>query len=88
MQEGAWSLGRCIIRPQTHHYRIALTLGNDGGHFLSVCLFLLFVACFVLFFKTGFLCITALAVLELAFVDQAHLELTEIHRPLPPKRWD
>ena len=27
-------------------------------------------------------------VLELAFVDQAGLELREIRLPLPPKRWD
>ena len=36
------------------------------------------------FFKTGFLCVTVLAVLELALVDQSGLELTEIHLPLPP----
>jgi hypothetical protein len=40
-----------------------------------------FCSCFVFFvsfvlFETGFLCITALAVLEL-FVDQASLKLTE-----------
>ena len=28
------------------------------------------------------------AVLELALVDQAGLEVTEIHLPLPPKCWD
>ncbi|KAM7319942.1 hypothetical protein ACRRTK_020385 [Alexandromys fortis] len=28
------------------------------------------------------------AVLELALVDQAGLELTEIHLPLPPECWD
>ena len=44
-------------------------------------LFVLF--CFVLFFETRFLCVV-LAVLELC-VDQASLELTEIHLPLPPK---
>jgi hypothetical protein len=37
--------------------------------------------------KTGFLCI-ALAVLELAFVDQAVLERTEICLFLPLKCWD
>ena len=30
-----------------------------------------------LFFETGFLCVTALAVLKLALVDQAGLELTD-----------
>ena len=30
-------------------------------------------------FETGFLCVTALAVLELALEDQAGLKLTEIH---------
>ena len=39
------------------------------------------------FFETGFLCV-ALAVLELALVDQAGLELTEICLPLPSKGWD
>ena len=39
----------------------------------------------LLFFDTGFLCVTALAVLELVLVDQAGLELTETHLPLPPK---
>ena len=42
-----------------------------------------FIFAFILFFKTGFLCV-ALAVLELALVDEAGLELTEIHLPLPP----
>ena len=50
------------------------------------------ILCFVLlllflFFETRFLCV-ALAVLELALVDQASLKLTEIHLPLPPKCWD
>ena len=35
--------------------------------------------------KTGFLCVTVLTVLELALVDQAGLELTDISLPLPPK---
>ena len=48
----------------------------------------LFLFCFVLFFETGFLRVTALAVLELALVDQAGLRLTEICLPLPPKCWD
>ena len=43
---------------------------------------------FIYLFIVGFLCVTALAVLELALVDQAGLELTEIHLSLPPKCWD
>ena len=43
---------------------------------------------FLLFCETGFLCVTALAVQELAIVDQTGLELTETHLPLPPKCWD
>ena len=43
---------------------------------------------FFSFFKTGFLCVTALTVLELALVDQAVLRLTEIHLPLSPKCWN
>ena len=34
--------------------------------------------------ETGFFCTTVLAVLELALVDQAGLELIEIPLPLPP----
>ena len=37
-------------------------------------------------FETGFLRVTVLVVLELALVDQADLELTEICLPLPPER--
>ena len=37
------------------------------------------------FIETGFLCVTALGVLEL---DQAGLELTEICPSLPPKCWN
>ena len=40
------------------------------------------------FFKTGIFCVTAPDVLELAFVDQAGLELTEICLPLSPEYWD
>ena len=47
---------------------------------------LLFYFVLVLFFKTCFLCV-ALAVLELALVDQAGLQLTEIHLLLPPEGW-
>ena len=43
--------------------------------------------CFVLFYQTGFLCVTALAVLELILVDQAGFELTEVCLPLPPECW-
>ena len=41
-----------------------------------------------LLFEIGLLCVTALAVLELALVDQAGLEHTEILLPLPAKCWD
>ena len=34
---------------------------------------------------TGFLCVTTLAILELALVEQAGLEFTEICLPLPPE---
>ena len=53
----------------------------------SFLLFFCFVL-FVLFFKTGFPCVTVLAVLELALVDQAGLKHTEIHLPLTPECWD
>lgn len=36
--------------------------------------------------ETGFLCTTALTILEL-FVDQVGLDLTELHLPLPPECW-
>ena len=38
--------------------------------------------------EIGFLCVTALAVLELALVDKAGLELTEICLLLPLECWD
>ena len=44
--------------------------------------------CLFIYFETGFLCETALVVLELAFVDQAGLELTELQLLLPTKCWD
>ena len=52
--------------------------------------------CFVLFwfslafgfFETGFLYVKALAAVELALVDQADLDLTEICLCLPPRCWD
>ncbi|EGV96176.1 hypothetical protein I79_005859 [Cricetulus griseus] len=49
-----------------------------------------FLFCFVLFFgfsRQGF-SVALEAVLELALVDQAGLELTEIRLPLPPECWD
>ena len=39
------------------------------------------------FFKTGFLCV-ALAILELALIDQVGLRLIEICLLLPPVCWD
>ena len=48
---------------------------------------ILFVVCLFCFSKKGFLCV-ALAVLEVALVDQAGLELTEIRLSLPPECWD
>ena len=50
--------------------------------------FLSFFLSFFLFFETGFLCVALEPVLELAIVDQAGLELREIHLPLPPECWD
>ena len=41
-----------------------------------------------LFFETGFLCVALEPVLELALVDQAGLEFTEIRLPLSPHCWD
>ena len=38
---------------------------------------------FVCFSRQGFLCVVLELFLELALVDQAGLELTEIHLPLP-----
>ena len=40
---------------------------------------------FFWFFEIGFHCVTVLDVLELALVDQAGFELTEIHLPLIPE---
>ena len=56
----------------------------------TYCFVFLFFVLFVLFSEIGFLCVTVLAVLELALVDQAGLKLTEIHLPLPlpPECWD
>ena len=51
-----------------------------GLQFLFVCLFWIF--------ETEFLCVTALAVPELALVGHAGLELTDSLLSLPPKPWD
>ena len=42
----------------------------------------------VLVFETGFLCVTTLAILELALVGPAGLELAEILLSLPHECWD
>ena len=44
--------------------------------------------CFVLFFRDRVSSVAWEPVLELALVDQAVLELTEIRLPLPPECWD
>ena len=43
--------------------------------------------CLLFFFKTGFLCVTAVGFPGTCFVDQAGLELTEIRLYLPPECW-
>ena len=52
----------------------------DFKHNYPFCLF-------VCFSRQGF-SVALEPALELALVDQAGLELTEIHLPLPPKCWD
>lgn len=47
-------------------------------------LILVLLGFFVLFFRTGFLYVTVLAVLELAIVDQVGFKFTEICLLLPP----
>jgi hypothetical protein len=42
---------------------------------------------FLRFFKTGFLCVVALAVLELILYTRLALN-SEIRLPLPPNCWD
>ena len=42
---------------------------------------------FVCFLRQGF-SVALEPVFELALMDQAGLELTEIHLPLPPEYWD
>ena len=56
---------------------------------LHYCLYFLYFYVFflLLFFKTRFLCVTALAVLELAPVDQDGLELIEICLYLTSEYW-
>ena len=49
---------------------------------LFFCLFVCLLACFW-FCETGYLCVTVLAALEVALIDQADLKDTEIHLPLP-----
>ena len=44
---------------------------------------IIFFFSFFSYSETGFLCVTVLAVLELALVDQAGLELMNIYLPLP-----
>ena len=44
--------------------------------------------CFVFFFSRQGFSVALEPVLELALVDQAGLELTKIHLPLPPECWD
>ena len=41
-----------------------------------------------IFISQNFIYVALEPVLELALVDQACLELTEIHLSLPPKCWD
>ena len=50
--------------------------------------YLLFFFLSFFFFETGFLRSFLVPVLELALVDQAGLELTEICLSLPPECWD
>ena len=69
-----WTFPRSV-----HVYPLFMTPnGWQWEHSFSFFLVLFFVC---LFSKTGFLCTTALADLELALIDQAILELTEIHPP-------
>ena len=57
--------------------------------FLSIPPFVLFWGAvgFLVFLRQGF-SVALEPVLELALVDQASLELTEIRLPLPPECWD
>ena len=73
-----------IAEPPRQHLAFAVPFGGLVGFDL-----VLFLLTYLLWFsETGFLCVIALAVLELALVDQAGLELTEILLPLPPECWD
>ena len=61
--------------------RPSITKKIDHSHIFRPILFSFFFSFLpFLFFKTGFPCVTALTVLELALVDQAGLELTKIRR--------
>ena len=62
---------------------ILYTLGHS--FIKHKCILISLISYISWFFETGFLCVTVLAVLELAFVDQAGLELTKIHLPLLPE---
>ena len=63
-------------------FYVSFTFPTQG---LLLLLLFAFVLSVCLFFKTVFLSIIVLAVLELAFIDQAGLELNEILLSLPPK---
>jgi hypothetical protein len=59
---------------------------SQGLEFIG-CLSPLFLFLFVFFFKTGFLRVTSPGCPGTSFVNQAGLELTEIHLPLPPSSY-
>ena len=50
--------------------------------------FLIFFIFFIFYFSSQGFSVALEPVLELALVDQAGLELTKIHLPLPPECWD
>ena len=56
--------------------------------YLFVCLFFVFVVVVVLVFLRQGFSAALVPVLEIVLVDQAGLELTEIHLHLPPECWD
>ena len=71
------------------HYDKCFTYTNSWDHDtqrLDITLFYFFFR--FCFFRTGFLCVTALAVLELALIDQTGLKLTEVRLPQPHECWD
>ena len=71
--DGIFKPGKIILNTTTEHYFL-----------FGIVLFSFFIS----LFKTRFLCIMALAVLELALLDHACLEFKEILLPLPPKYCD